>query len=174
MTITGTFFGLSIGALLSGLLSDKYGRKPTGLYGMFFVFIFILGTALSNNIIQFVILRFLLGVSIGISHPMTDCYIMETFSIWYRAKVVGFYKIFYIIGEFTTAIFALFTLESLEEGNWRLLLVFMAIIALFTWIYLLIFFDESCRFLFFIGDEKQAFSVLEKIPWSKKRKFKIG
>ncbi|XP_066276613.1 organic cation transporter protein-like [Branchiostoma lanceolatum] len=67
--------GFSFGAITSGTLSDRYGRRPTLLWCIFLLVAFSVTSAFSPNYIVFVILKFLLGA--------------VNVSIYYTAFVLG-------------------------------------------------------------------------------------
>ncbi|XP_078588068.1 organic cation transporter protein-like [Branchiostoma floridae x Branchiostoma japonicum] len=67
--------GFSFGAITSGALSDRYGRRPTLLWCIFLLFTFSVASAFSPNYIVFVILKFVLGA--------------VNVSIYYTAFVLG-------------------------------------------------------------------------------------
>ena len=58
-------FGLMLGALGSGLLSDRFGRKLVVLASTLIFSIFALATALAQSIDALYVLRFLTGVGVG-------------------------------------------------------------------------------------------------------------
>ncbi|MBA1395152.1 MFS transporter [Lactobacillus sp. XV13L] len=68
-------FGCTFGALFSGKLADKYGRKLL-LHTIAAVFTLAsIGCALSNNIIVLSIFRFILGLSVGCASSLAPIYL---------------------------------------------------------------------------------------------------
>lgn len=61
--LTTSMVGLAIGQLLFGPLSDKYGRRSPLFVAMFLFLFSTVGCIFSQNIIQFVVLRFIQGVA---------------------------------------------------------------------------------------------------------------
>ncbi|WP_368541910.1 MFS transporter [Enterobacter soli] len=62
-------FGVAIGALVAGPLSDRYGRKQILLGSVAFFAVFSLGAAFAQNPTQLALLRFLTGLGLGAVMP---------------------------------------------------------------------------------------------------------
>lgn len=58
-------FGLLVGAVLFGALADKYGRRMIILIGLAVQAIFGVGVAFSPNFYIYVLLRFVVGMTIS-------------------------------------------------------------------------------------------------------------
>lgn len=67
--LSAALFGLAIGALVSGPLADKFGRKPILLGSVFCFGLFTLLTAFATDITGLFILRFLTGLGAGAAAP---------------------------------------------------------------------------------------------------------
>lgn len=67
--LSAALIGLSIGALISGPLSDKFGRKPVLILSLIGFGIFTLLTAFSTDITHLMIFRFLTGLGAGAAAP---------------------------------------------------------------------------------------------------------
>ena len=59
------------GAVITGKIADKYGRKNTLIYSGVLNFIISLGFWKANMVAILVILRFLMGFCYGFSMPLT-------------------------------------------------------------------------------------------------------
>ena len=67
--LSAALIGLAVGALTSGPLSDRFGRKPILLVSVFSFGLFTLLTAFSTNTTELMILRFLTGLGAGAAAP---------------------------------------------------------------------------------------------------------
>lgn len=67
--LSSALVGLAIGALVSGPLSDRLGRKPILIISLAFFGIFTLLTAFSTDITHLIIYRFLTGLGAGAAAP---------------------------------------------------------------------------------------------------------
>ncbi len=79
-------FGAIFGALLSGYLTDKFGRRVVLIASVIGVFIFSLLSAFSWNMTSLVALRFLLGITISANYPVAASYLAETMAVKNRGK----------------------------------------------------------------------------------------
>ena len=61
--LTSSMVGLAIGQLIFGPLSDKYGRQRPLIIALFLFLFSTVGCIFSQNIMQFVVLRFVQGVA---------------------------------------------------------------------------------------------------------------
>ncbi len=86
------------GAVLSGALSDRFGRKrPLILAGVIFA-LSSLGTALSGSFVTFVLNRLLGGVAIGLASNLSPLYIAEMAPAAIRGKLVSINQLTIVIG----------------------------------------------------------------------------
>lgn len=62
-------FGVAIGALVAGPLSDRYGRKRILLWSVAFFALFSLAAAAAQSPLQMALMRFLTGLGLGAVMP---------------------------------------------------------------------------------------------------------
>jgi SP family arabinose:H+ symporter-like MFS transporter len=90
--------GCLLGAMLSGVLTDKFGRKPMLLLsGMLFALSSI-GIALSNTFDVFVTWRIAGGLAIGLASSLSPMYIAEVSPPQFRGKLVSINQLTVVIG----------------------------------------------------------------------------
>jgi MFS transporter, AAHS family, 4-hydroxybenzoate transporter len=82
-------FGLMLGALGSGPLADRFGRKLVVLISTLIFSIFALATALAHSIDQLYVLRFLTGVGVGGLMPNSIALTAEYAPRRIRATVIA-------------------------------------------------------------------------------------
>ncbi|UGQ31446.1 MFS transporter [Acinetobacter calcoaceticus] len=75
--LSAALVGLAIGALVSGPLSDKFGRKPVLILSVLGFGIFTLLTAFSTDITHLLIYRFLTGLGAGAAAPNAATLVSE-------------------------------------------------------------------------------------------------
>ena len=90
--------------------------------------------------------RFLTGLSIGTSTTLNSGVIAETIPLEYRGKAVGAVKFFFVLGELIAIIGAWILFESLEKGNWRLLLFIIALICFNCFFIIALYYTGSARY----------------------------
>jgi len=81
----------------------------------------------STGVTFFIISRGTFGLGLGFMFPLTSTVVAETHPIKYRGKFIGLTKLAFVFGEMLSIVFAYFCLDSLETGNWRLLLACMSV-----------------------------------------------
>ena len=77
LIISAALIGLALGAMLSGPLSDKLGRKVVIINSVFFFGAWTLITAFSQNMEQMILFRFLTGLGLGAAMPNVGTLIAE-------------------------------------------------------------------------------------------------
>jgi len=90
--------GCLFGALLSGSLSDKYGRKKILVVASLVFFFSSLATGLSHSIPQFVIARLVGGLAIGLAAALSPVYIAEVSPTKIRGKMVTLNQLTIVLG----------------------------------------------------------------------------
>lgn len=98
LVMGSALYGTVMGALLGGWPTDKLGRKRTLLFiGALYVFS-ALGCAFADNVILFVIARFIGGLGIGISTVAAPLYISEIAPPNYRGRLAGMFQFNIVFG----------------------------------------------------------------------------
>ncbi|HZM02452.1 MAG TPA: sugar porter family MFS transporter [Candidatus Saccharimonadales bacterium] len=90
--------GCLIGALLSGGLSDKTGRKRLLLLSAFLFAVSSIGTAMAGQFSSFVFWRIVGGVAIGLASNLSPMYIAEVAPAQARGKLVAINQLTIVIG----------------------------------------------------------------------------
>ncbi len=90
--------GCALGVLVVGPLSDRYGRKLAMFLAALMFFVSSVGTSLPNDIITFIIFRFLGGIGIGIASITTPMYIAEISPGNIRGRLVAVNQIAIVSG----------------------------------------------------------------------------
>lgn len=90
--------GCLIGALISGGLSDRFGRKPLLILSALLFTISSLGTGLASNFILFITWRILGGIAIGLASNLSPMYIAEIAPATMRGQLVSINQLTIVIG----------------------------------------------------------------------------
>ncbi len=69
----------------------------------------------------------------------------------------------FALGQLYGQFISYFTLQSLSEGNWRLLIIFTGFPGLIAWLMGVFFLDESARFDLLDGKYDEAFTIMNKM-----------
>lgn len=96
--VSCALIGCLIGALGSGVVSDRWGRKPALLLAAFVFTLSSLGTAASGNFGQFVLWRIFGGLAIGMASGLSPMYIAEIAPSAIRGKLVTCNQIAIVLG----------------------------------------------------------------------------
>lgn len=90
--------GCLAGSLISGALSDRFGRKLLLIAAGFFFTISAIGTSLSNGLTAFAIWRLIGGVGIGLASNLSPMFIAEVAPAEIRGKLVSVNQLTIVIG----------------------------------------------------------------------------
>lgn len=169
--------GSIAGVLLSGILSDRLGRKLTMILAAIMFSASAIGCAFCADFNQLVLYRIIGGVGIGVVSIVSPLYISEVSVAQYRGRLVSLYQLAITVG-FLGAYLMNYQLLSWSNSSavvtdgwinrifvsevWRGMLGMETLPALFF--FLIIFFiPESPRWLIVRGNDSRATSILERI-----------
>ena len=90
--------GCLVGALVSGGLSDRYGRKRLLMLAALIFTVTSVGIGLSTDFLSFVLWRIAGGVAIGLASNLSPMYISEIAPAHMRGKLVSINQLTIVIG----------------------------------------------------------------------------
>jgi SP family sugar porter-like MFS transporter len=168
--------GCLLGAVLSGSLSDRYGRKLLLILAALLFGISSAGTALAHVFHNFVMWRIVGGVAIGLASNLSPMYIAEISPAAVRGKLVSLNQLTIVIGillaQFVNWLIAqpvpagASAMEILNSWNgqtgWRWMFGVTAIPSLLFFLGMLAV-PESPRWLARNGRQKEAERVLSRL-----------
>ena len=164
---SSAIWGCVVGAMVSGYVSDRYGRKKILLVTAILFFVSSLGAAVPANLTQFVIARFVGGLGIGAASMLSPLYISEIAPARIRGTLVSLYQLAIVLG---INLIYFVNLKIAAGGDqvwntdvgWRYMLGSGALPALLFFI-LLFLVPESPRWLISRKRDNEAFDILRKV-----------
>lgn len=174
--------GCIVGAMVAGVLSDRFGRRPVlHLAGLFF-FLSALGCTIPPNFVFLISARLVGGLGVGIASVVAPMYISEFSPPKIRGRLVALYQLSIVIGillayfsnsallnfaQHKADVFAGSLFEIVFAQTWRAMFGAEMIPALLFTI-LLTFVPESPRWLINAGRERKGLDILRKIAGPEK------
>lgn len=163
--VSSMMFGAAIGAIISGIISIKIGRKKSLSIGAIVFVIGSLWSAFVNNSEMLIFARILLGVAVGISSYTAPLYLSEIASEKIRGSMISLYQLMITIG----ILIAYFSDAAFSySGNWRYMLGIITIPALLLFFGVL-FLPNSPRWLAAKGKICEAKKVLNRLRNNKEQ-----
>ncbi|MBB6448767.1 SP family xylose:H+ symportor-like MFS transporter [Geomicrobium halophilum] len=189
VTVSSALAGCIFGALISGYLSNRIGRKNTLVIAAFLFFISALGSAYPEMIfferdnptlsllIMFNFYRIIGGVGVGFASAIAPMYISEMAPQNSRGKLVALYNLAVVIGQSVVFVVNWLIVSGqtstwVDNVGWRYMLASEMIPAAMFFL-LLFFVPETPRYLALKNRETEAFSILERVNGSKQRATEI-
>ena len=164
---SSAIWGCVFGALFSGALSDKYGRKKVLLLSGLLFTLSALGSAVPDNLTQFVLARFIGGLGVGSASMLSPLYISEIAPAQIRGMLVTLYQLAIVFGINIIYIVNYLIANTHDQVwnvqlGWRYMLGSEGIPAILFFI-LLFFVPESPRWLVKENRSDEALKILNKI-----------
>ena len=168
--------GCLVGAMIAGVLADKYGRKRLLIVAALVFFFSSLSTGMADYFVIFVISRFIGGIAIGLAADVSPMYIAEIAPRSVRGKLVSLNQLTTVLGILSAQIVNMLIAESVAPDatvadiavswngtmGWRWMF-YAVCFPSFLFFVLVFFIPESPRWLIQKGNERQAMIALERI-----------
>jgi len=176
---SSALFGCLIGAVLSGIISDKSGRKRLLILSGLLFTVSAVGTALAGNFVSFNVFRIIGGTGIGLASNLSPMYIAEISPARMRGRFVSINQLTIVIGILTAQIVnwmiaqpvpedasTEFILDSWNgQAGWRWMFGAETVPA-FLFFLLMFFVPESPRWLIKSGRNEKASAILGRLGGS--------
>jgi SP family arabinose:H+ symporter-like MFS transporter len=165
--VSSLIVGAAIGAALSGVLSDKFGRKRMLMVSALLFIAGSVGSAFPNTVSGLIIARIIGGVGVGMASTLSPLYIAEIAPARNRGRLVSIYQFAVVTGIFVTffinAAIAGFGDDAWDVAtSWRWMLGF-GIAPGLIYLFLLFLIPETPRWLMKQKQEVRALQVLERM-----------
>jgi SP family sugar porter-like MFS transporter len=168
--------GCLVGALVSGALSDRFGRKRLLILAGFFFTISAVWTALAADFTVFVVFRLLGGIGIGLASNLSPMYIAEISPAEIRGRLVSVNQLTIVIGILAAQVVNWLIARPVPPGataaeilaswngqtGWRWMFGAEAVPAL-LFFFLMFLVPESPRWLVKNGRAEEAGRILAKV-----------
>lgn len=167
--------GCLVGAMVSGSLADRIGRKPLLLLSAFIFLITAYATGEFDVFVYFLIARFIGGIAIGIASGLSPMYIAEIAPSNIRGKLVSLNQLTIVLGILGAQIVNYLIAEPMPAGtlvpppdSWNVLqgwrwMFWSAAFPAAAFLILAFFIPESPRWLAMKKRTRQATAILTKI-----------
>lgn len=168
--------GCIVGAVASGVISEKYGRKKPLLLSAFLFFVSSIGTGLADTYSLFVVFRILGGIGIGVASAISPLYIAEVAPSHLRGRFVSLNQMTIVIGILAAQLINLLIADKVPadasdemirlswngQMGWRWMFIACSVPA--AAFFLLTFLvPESPRWLVKAGKTERALPTLKRI-----------
>ena len=158
--VSSVSIGAVVGALINGALIDKIGRKKIMLITAFVFIIASIFCYLSQNVLELILSRILIGCAVGAVSFAGPLYLSEISVKEKRGEIVSFHQLaitFGILFSYLTNYFC-----ANLDNNWRVMLLVGAFPAIILFVAMLLFHDTP-RWYVAKGKIDKAKSVLKKV-----------
>ena len=96
--VSCAYIGCILGAVVSGIAADRWGRKTPLIFAGVLFIISAIGTGYANQSAFFIIFRLIGGVAIGLASTLSPMYIAEIAPAKYRGRFVALNQLTIVIG----------------------------------------------------------------------------
>ncbi|WP_420124745.1 MFS transporter, partial [Nakamurella sp.] len=165
-TVATALIGTIVGALGAGKPVDRYGRKKVLIaIGILYV-IGALGSALADNLVVFMVFRFVGGIGVGAASVTAPIYTAEVSPPAQRGRLVGLVQFNIVLG-ILLAYMSNYVIAQLVAADtaWRWMFGVMAIPAV-VFLVLLPSVPESPRWLLSVGRDEEAVANIRRLTSS--------
>lgn len=124
-----TTIGMMIGAFLFGYLADRFGKKNIMMITLLVFSISNLLLAMTTNVNQFLLIRFITGVGLGGELPVASTIIADSFSGHTRSKMLILVDSFWAIGWIFASLLSTLVMPAY---GWKFTVIITSLTAIYT------------------------------------------
>jgi SP family arabinose:H+ symporter-like MFS transporter len=176
LAMSTALVGCLVGAAVSGMLTDRFGRKRLLILAAFLFTASAIGTALAPDFVTFNIARFVGGIGIGLASNLSPMYIAEISPASMRGRLVSINQLTIVVGILAAQITNWLIAEAVPAGataseilnswngqvGWRWMFAAGTPPAL-AFFLLMFFVPESPRWLVKVGKPELARDTLARV-----------
>lgn len=130
-TLVGFFISFAIGMLFIGPLSDKIGRKPVLLAGIFIYGLSSLFCSFSTNVEMLILFRITQAIGAGGMVSVSTAMVKDSFSDEERPKIIALLQ---MLGAFAPTVAPLIGAQIIKHFSWNVTFDVLALIATFSFL----------------------------------------
>jgi sugar porter (SP) family MFS transporter len=164
IVVSNLVFGAAFGAMIGGVLSDRYGRRHNILLLSLVFVLGTLGCVLSPSWQVLALFRFVLGLAVGGASATVPVYLAELAPAERRGGIVTRNEVMIVSGQFAAFVVnaIIFNLWGEHAGIWRVMLLVAVVPAIALFLGMLRM-PESPRWLVAQGREDEALNALSQV-----------
>ncbi|KAL4432738.1 hypothetical protein ABPG74_011559 [Tetrahymena malaccensis] len=156
------FIGLFIGAIVSGIFCDWFGRKNSMAIGCFLQLCTVIWTSLAPDFSHMLAIRAFYGIVIGMTLPIGILMMTEIVPKHIRGRCIILTQSAYMLGKFYLLLLCVFFMDDLSKGNWRAIAICQMFPCTIMTFGCLFFLDDSARFLVSHNRIDEAIVILNR------------
>jgi putative MFS transporter len=164
--VSATFVGMTIGAWLSGILGDRFGRRFSYQINLAIFGLASLAAALAPTMGALVAARFVIGIGLGAEIVVGYATLTEFVPASSRGRWIGLLAAITNCSLFASSMIGLWVIPTL---GWRYMFGIVGVLAMIVWV-LRKSMPESPRWLATHGRPEQAEAILARIEVEAARK----
>jgi putative MFS transporter len=157
--VSMTFIGMVVGAWMSGILGDRFGRRFTYQFNLLLFGGASLAAAFAPNIETLIGLRFLMGVGLGAEVVVGYATLTEFVPASHRGRMIGWLAVITNSSLFASTMIGLWVIPNL---GWRYMFALVGVGALLVWV-MRKNLPESPRWLEVQGRHEEAARIVDQM-----------
>ncbi|OKL48414.1 MFS transporter [Boudabousia liubingyangii] len=167
LLVAVSFIGTAVGLIAFGDLADRIGRKKVFAFNLWVFIVTAIGAALITQVWMLWVMRFLIGVAIGMDLSCSSAFLAEVAPAARRGRLAGSLpNITFILGAIFSIVMAIVLQATVPEAYhswiWRGMFLFAAVPS-----FLVLMgrkqLPESPRWLIQNGREEEAYQILKAL-----------
>ena len=158
--LSAALVGMSIGAIISGPLSDRFGRKGVIISTALIFSVFTILCGLASSTTELMTYRFITGIGLGAAMPNISTIVSEYMPAKRKAFLTGLAGCGFMLGISCGGILSAYLLESM---GWGKVLIIGGILPLILVVVLVLKLPESTQYLIKQNKQEKARHILEKL-----------